>query len=342
MKYKKGTFITVPNKAVLPGLKPNVQSVYLWLCSHIDDAGTCFPSWTTIAREAGICKRMVPKCIDELIAKDLLEKKNRYDKNGDLTSNLYTIKIANAPSLTRPVGQTMHEGGAAGADITKSPYLNKEEDISSNDDPSFSSFKKQSNKNKSETYLLNEAKIAKLLEVSEFTKSEYDFPVNGPYDWRYVINRGVELTPERAMLGLYWKEKDQYVALKDYAYFEMSYTSKDVADAVIKRDLKDARQLASGITFSKLYKLIEIANDKAYNEEKNAYWMEWKLSTLLKYIEGVFAPTWPALQGCPKCKWNLRFVNPVIGSCKQCGTNLSCDDQGEVRIANTVEARFCS
>lgn len=284
MKYKPGTFVTVPNKEFLRGRSPYLQAVYFWLCSRQDSkSGTCYPSWTTIAREAGTSKRSVAKYIDELIELGILRKQRRVDEHGDLTSNLYQIIDRGGVLPARPVGQPLHEGSAAGADITISTKQNKKEDMSSYDDAPPLSFKK--NAIKTQTYLKNEARLNELLANGEFATPKYDFPADGPFDWRYIANRGEGLTPERYMLAVYWNLRNRYESLKQDFDFEMSYQSKDVADTVVKRDLKDARALANCIEFHQLPKLIEIAEDKAWDEKKGEHAWQWKLHTLLKYIE---------------------------------------------------------
>jgi len=273
----------VPNKEVLRGLKPTTQTIYLWLCGHIDDKGFCYPSHYTLAKEAGISKRQAAYEIDELIEIGILCKWQRKDEAGDLTSNLYKIVDKGIAPPARRARHKVLEGIAAGADITKSIKQKKEKEMSSYDDAPTSSFKKK--EIKTQTYLKNELRIKQLLDSGEFAKPKYDFSANGPYDWRYIVNHGNSLTPERYMLAAYWQVRNQYEILKQDFYFEMSYKNKDMADAIIKRDLKDARVLANCVEFNKLPKLIEIAEDKAWDEKKGEHAWEWKLHTLLKYIE---------------------------------------------------------
>jgi hypothetical protein len=283
MKYKTGSFIVFRNKEHLKGLKANVQAVYLWICSHADTAGKCFPSEATLAREAGLSKRKVSDCTNELVKRGLIRKRQRVDAAGDLTSNLYQIIDMGDALPARGVEQTLPEGMAAAAEITKSIKQNKEEDTSSYDDAPNSSFKK--NAIKTQTYLKNEVRLNELLTSGEFEKSKYEFSASGPYDWRYVVNHGKGLTPERYMLAVYWREKSEYTKLQESFFSEMVYEDKDRTDALIKRDINDARALARCIEFKQLPRLIEIADEKAWDEKRGEYAWEWKLHTLLKYIE---------------------------------------------------------
>lgn len=114
-KYKKGTFLTIPNKQVLAGMNPNEQVIFFWICNFSNDEGVCFPSRKTLADCAGVSIRTVVNVIDKLIEKGLLNKKER--KNGlTNTSNEYQILIAGADEGgaddTRGVVQDVHGGGA--------------------------------------------------------------------------------------------------------------------------------------------------------------------------------------------------------------------------------------
>ena len=100
MIYKKGTFITVPNRDTLYGLKGDIQSVYLWICRFTDDEGYCFPSIKKIAECSGVSKRRVYVCIVELEKEKLLIKKNR--KVGKiLESNFYQLQLVDKDEIGR-------------------------------------------------------------------------------------------------------------------------------------------------------------------------------------------------------------------------------------------------
>ena len=94
MKYKKGTFTTVPNLNYLNG-KPSVQqAIFFWLCVHSDDEGICYPSRQTLAKESGCEIRTVDKYIKQLIIDNVLIKTIRHKpKSKENTSNLYQIMI---------------------------------------------------------------------------------------------------------------------------------------------------------------------------------------------------------------------------------------------------------
>jgi predicted transcriptional regulator len=93
MKYKKGTFVIVPNLDELSGKPSEMQAIYLWICSHADKNGVCFPTKSKIGEEAGCSHNTVSKYLKQLVEDGFLEIKERYTKNGRNTSNEYQLLI---------------------------------------------------------------------------------------------------------------------------------------------------------------------------------------------------------------------------------------------------------
>lgn len=94
MKYKKGTFSTVPNIDYLKGKPALQQVVFLWLCVHSDEDGICYPTRSTIAKECGCDVKSVDKYIRALEEDKVISKTNRKKENSkENTSNLYQIMI---------------------------------------------------------------------------------------------------------------------------------------------------------------------------------------------------------------------------------------------------------
>ncbi len=97
MKYKKGTFTIVPNLQHLEGKPPELQTVFLWICSYANDDGRCFPSRSALAKKAGMSIRTVDKYIEQLVELGLLTKTIRLKKGTiENTSNLYQIMLLDA------------------------------------------------------------------------------------------------------------------------------------------------------------------------------------------------------------------------------------------------------
>lgn len=107
MRYSKGSFITVPNKDALRGMKPAAQCLFMWLCQYANTTGKCFPSKKTLAADTGMSERSVLNSMDELEQVGLVVKENRTDKKKGNKSNLYQILIGGVHDV--------HEGGVRGA-----------------------------------------------------------------------------------------------------------------------------------------------------------------------------------------------------------------------------------
>lgn len=78
---------------------------YAVLCAFASNKdNTCYPSYQTIARKTGCSRRKTISNINALVELGLVEKVERMNKNGENTSNLYTIKtFADAhPSQKEP------------------------------------------------------------------------------------------------------------------------------------------------------------------------------------------------------------------------------------------------
>lgn len=94
MKYKKGTFVVVPNKEYLKGKPSEMQTIYFWLCDHSDEDGECFPSRSRIAREAGCGIRTVDKYLKQLVDEGFLGIESRKNSGSkENMSNLYTLLL---------------------------------------------------------------------------------------------------------------------------------------------------------------------------------------------------------------------------------------------------------
>lgn len=93
MKYEKGTFTIVPNLDVLEGTKPELQTIFMWLCSFSDKEGQCFPSRAKLGRVCGIKSvRTIDKYLTELIELGLISKTKRKKKGSEEnSSNVYQI-----------------------------------------------------------------------------------------------------------------------------------------------------------------------------------------------------------------------------------------------------------
>lgn len=94
MKYKKGTFITIPNKQYLKRKPPILQVIFIWLCDHADDNGICYPSRERLADECGCEVRSIDKYMEILVSDGAIKKtKRKKPKSRENASNLYQVMI---------------------------------------------------------------------------------------------------------------------------------------------------------------------------------------------------------------------------------------------------------
>ena len=84
-------------------LRPRARLVLQVLVLHCNKEGECFPSIKTIAAKCGYGLSTVKRALDELVEAGYIIKQARFDerKNGDQTSNLYTL-CAKAPQPPTP------------------------------------------------------------------------------------------------------------------------------------------------------------------------------------------------------------------------------------------------
>lgn len=92
MKYEKGSFLIVPNKNALKGLKSSCQLVFLWICNYADERGLCFPSRSTLASNCGFDIKTVDRSIKILEEKGFITKGTRKSEDVHL-SNIYQINL---------------------------------------------------------------------------------------------------------------------------------------------------------------------------------------------------------------------------------------------------------
>jgi len=109
MKYTKDSFIVIPDRDALYGMKPDTQAVFMWICRFADSDGLCFPSKKTLSAASGVSKRRVFDCLSELEEAGILRQETR-KRGKTFTSNLYQVML-----VEPQVVQEVHEGSAGGA-----------------------------------------------------------------------------------------------------------------------------------------------------------------------------------------------------------------------------------
>ena len=112
MRYKKDSFIVIPNKDTIAGQKPDVQAVYFWICNFANRDGSCFPSVATLSKNSGVGRTKVFACIAQLETIGVITKEQRKKGNSNLT-NVYQIMITDGGSSRGELGSAPHELGAS-------------------------------------------------------------------------------------------------------------------------------------------------------------------------------------------------------------------------------------
>jgi len=107
MKYQKGSFITIPNKNTLQGLKPLLQTTFFWICNYADDDGVCFPSRKRLSEDIGVSIDSLDLAIKDLIDIGLIEKIIRKNGKENLT-NIYQVKLVEVGEKTTLPSREKH------------------------------------------------------------------------------------------------------------------------------------------------------------------------------------------------------------------------------------------
>jgi hypothetical protein len=129
VKYKKGTFVVVPNLDELKGKPSEMQAIYLWICQHADSDGMCFPKKATLSREAGCSHNTVDKYLKQLVKDEFLEIKQRKTKEGKNTSNEYQLLILGRGDVNSGSGIPPNNGSQTISNINSTHLTTITEDI---------------------------------------------------------------------------------------------------------------------------------------------------------------------------------------------------------------------
>lgn len=87
-------FSIVP-RFVWQGCQPSEVAVYCALASRVDwETGVCWPSRTTIAKDASVSLSTVKRALRKLVEVGAIEIERRTSEEGDHASNLYRLPFA--------------------------------------------------------------------------------------------------------------------------------------------------------------------------------------------------------------------------------------------------------
>lgn len=261
------------------------QHLWFWGDKGGRKDGFIYKSKREIEKETALTRSQQDKVRGQLKKLGFLEVKIKM-ANGHPTLHYRAlvppISISEKTATAGVENQLGHEP-ESGFSLTENNPERKTDSKLPDGNAPISSFKKSSYQ--TETYLRNRALLEQQILSGEYEKPEYLLSDGGPYGWKYIYADLKKLTPEKAVIAVYWREKEKYTKLQEMWDFNYSFPTKDLADAAIKVDIRSARQLANCIELKDISKLIEIANDKAWDESRQTYSWEWKLGTLLKYLD---------------------------------------------------------
>jgi len=90
-QHKPGTYILVHSKYKLQEIDAVGQSIFMWLCDHANQEGTCFPSISRLSKLCKKSKNTVKDRLKKLEKLGLIKKYIRKTDFGENKSNLYQI-----------------------------------------------------------------------------------------------------------------------------------------------------------------------------------------------------------------------------------------------------------
>ena len=132
----------------------------------------------------------------------------------------------------------------------------------------------QPDNSKSENWKLAEEYIKTNLE--KWKGAGYDWPTKeGVYDWRFLLDHGKRLTPEKLIGALYWESKQRNTD------DTREFTSKEKAWESFWQERKSAVKLANLFTPEEFREKLEEVAEWA-SSFKDSF--DWKLSTILKRL----------------------------------------------------------
>lgn len=96
---KTGRFIRLDQETVSSGrLRPSELAVYVALCAFAGGRNrSCFPSYATLAKRAGCCRRTAIRAVAGLEKLGLVVKQEQHSNKGDASSNLYVLLELRTP-----------------------------------------------------------------------------------------------------------------------------------------------------------------------------------------------------------------------------------------------------
>ena len=93
------SFLAIANCIKIQNIKPTTKLVLLVLANYANEDNETYPSKRHLAKMCNCDERTVLRCLQELIEKKIIIKKERFE-DGRQTSNLYTINIGRGTNMS--------------------------------------------------------------------------------------------------------------------------------------------------------------------------------------------------------------------------------------------------
>lgn len=186
-RFNKGDYFIVPNKEAIRGLPAPTRSVYMAICDRADNDGVCWPSYNTIAKDAGVTEKTARTHVANLVELGFLGKEKRMKKGKkENDSNVYTVLLKEVIGGVRVTERGVRVTPGVGKELpcNYNQYNNNQEDSVSDETQSNPSSlsggekkEKKGSAQRKENGLNSDFATARPLAIKAFEEID---PVNAP------------------------------------------------------------------------------------------------------------------------------------------------------------------
>lgn len=116
---------------------------------------------------------------------------------------------------------------------------------------------------------------------AKWADEKFNYPTpDGLYDWRYLLDHGQKCSPGKLFGALYWQEKERL----SNGVFSYKFRNSRAAWKAFFYEKENAEELARMFTVSEFMQKLKQMDTQHYDDAKGKYWLDWKLSTILKNL----------------------------------------------------------
>ena len=114
----KMSFLHISEVQKLDGLSMKDKFTLFMLASYADEAGSCFPSLSTLAKNMGCSRRTVSYAIESLQDKGYIQVISRFNEKGKQTTSRYVLTLDSGGAKSASLGvQNLQGEGAKSASL---------------------------------------------------------------------------------------------------------------------------------------------------------------------------------------------------------------------------------